>query len=159
LALQDVRTPNQVLAMIDTGAAEKLEKLIKMLSSDRDGEVVAAARAIKRTLDGAGSDIHEFAERIKGAKLSEADMQRIYNAGLQDGKDAAAVNKGFSDVAGPSWHEMAVHCAEKADDRFLYPGEREFIDDMVRWTARREPSEKQGRWLHKIYVRLGKRRR
>jgi hypothetical protein len=41
--------------MIDPGTAEKLEKLIKMLSSDHDGEVVAAARAITRTLNGAGT--------------------------------------------------------------------------------------------------------
>ena len=69
---------------MDPGATQKLEKLVRLLSSDKDHEVLAAARAITRTLSGAGSDTHELAERIKG--VSEADMQRIYDAGVQEGK-------------------------------------------------------------------------
>jgi hypothetical protein len=57
--------------MMDSGAEEKLEKLIKLLTSDKDGEAIAAARAIRRKLDGAGADIHELAARIKGGKLFE----------------------------------------------------------------------------------------
>ena len=56
---------------------EKIGKLIKMLSSSNDGEVVAAARAILRTLAQEGTDIHELAERVEGRKLSQAEMQRI----------------------------------------------------------------------------------
>jgi hypothetical protein len=148
-----------VLAMIDPGAEEKLEKLIKLLSSDRDGEVLAAVRAIQRTLNGAGTDIHELAARVKGGKLSNAEMQKIYNAGVEAGKNDAAVDKGFSSVDGTkSWHEMALYCEEHINSSRLYPNEPGFIKDMVRWTERREPSEKQGEWLHKIYIRLGRRR-
>ena len=145
--------------MIDPGAEQKLEKLLKLLTSDKDGEVIAAARAIKRTLDGAGTDIHELAARIKGGKLSESEMQRIYDAAYRDGKDAAAVDKGlFTDTDDrPTWHTMACYCASHDDGR-LSEKERGFIDDMVRWCARREPSEKQGKWLHVLYVRLGRRR-
>ena len=38
--------------------ADKLGKLLRLLSSDRDGELVGTARAIVRTLDGAGLDLH-----------------------------------------------------------------------------------------------------
>jgi hypothetical protein len=148
-----------MLAMIDSGAEERLEKLIKMLSSDKDGEVVAAARAINRTLNGAGTDIHELAARVKGGgKLSDVEMQKIFDAGVEAGKNDAAVDKGFDSVDGTkSWHEMALYCAEHINSSRLYPNEPKFIEDMVRWTERREPSEKQGAWLHRIYVRLGRR--
>jgi hypothetical protein len=143
--------------MIDPGVEQKIEKLLKVaLSSDKEGEVLAAARAIRRTLDNAGSDIHELAARIKGAKLSEAEMKRIYDAGVQDGKDAAAIDKGFIN-AGTSWLEMAEYCAAH-DEGCLTAKERGFVVDMVRWCARREPSEKQGKWLHVLYVRLERRR-
>jgi hypothetical protein len=143
--------------MISTDAGEKLEKLVRMLSSDKDGEVIAAAHAIKRTLQSSGSDIHEFAERLKGKQrsLSEAEMNKIYKAGYQDGKDAGAVDRGFNN-AGPSWHEMATFCAEHHLAGALSERERQFINDMVRWCSRREPSEKQGKWLHSIYYKLGR---
>jgi hypothetical protein len=143
--------------MIDSGTVERLEKLIKLLTSDKDGEVVAAARAIHRTLEGAGADTHELAARIKGGKLSETEMRKIYDAGVRDGKDAAATDKGFSNVEGPSYYEMAKHCVEHDNSR-LSAKERGFVEDMERWCARREPSEKQGKWLHVLYVRLGRRR-
>jgi len=145
--------------MIDVGTEEKLEKLLKLaLGSDRDGEVIAAARAIQRTLSSAGSDIHELAERIRGGKLSEAEIRKIYDAGYEAGKDEGAVEKGFSDTtAGPSWLQMAQYCAEHDNGR-LTPREREFVDDMTRWCTRREPTEKQGKWLHLLYVRIGRRR-
>ena len=144
--------------MIDAGAADKLEKLIKLLASDKDGEVVAAAHAIRRTLNSAGTDFHELAARVKGGKLSESEMKRVYDAGYQEGKDAAVTAQGFSNTEGPSWLEMAKYCAGH-DDGHLIPREREFVDDMVRWCARREPTEKQGKWLLSIYAKLGRRRR
>jgi hypothetical protein len=43
----------------------KLCKMIRMLASDCDGDVIAAARAIKRTLRSEGLDIHALAEGIE----------------------------------------------------------------------------------------------
>jgi hypothetical protein len=37
--------------------AEKLKRCIRLLSSDNDGEVIAAARALNRTLKGANLGI------------------------------------------------------------------------------------------------------
>jgi hypothetical protein len=141
--------------MIDSSTAEKLEKLLKLaLGTDKEGEAIAAVLAMKRI---AGADFHELAGRVKGGGLSEAEMQKIYNAGVRDGKDAATADKGFSDIEGPSFFQMATYCAEHDDGR-LTSKERGFVDDMVRWCARREPSEKQGKWLHVLYVKLGRRR-
>jgi hypothetical protein len=146
-----------VLAMSIEPVAEKLEKLLRMLSSPREGEVVAAVQAIMRTLKGAGADIHELAACVKGGKLSEADMRRIYDAAFADGRRAAERDKPdvWQDVE-PNWQEIATECRDRGDSR-LTPREYEFVDDMVRWTVYRKPSEKQAKWLHSIYVRLGRR--
>jgi hypothetical protein len=40
--------------------APRLRKMLLMLSSDRDGEVVAAARAITKILQDAGGDWHDL---------------------------------------------------------------------------------------------------
>jgi hypothetical protein len=136
---------------------EKMGKLIKMLSSTNEGEVVAAARAILRTLAQEGTDIHELAERVEGRKLSQAEMQRIYDKAFADGRKSAAATADFSNVGGPSFHAMACEIQHKANGR-LAPKESDFLDDMVRWCARCEPSEKQAKWLHAIYCKIGRRR-
>jgi hypothetical protein len=143
--------------MISPSAEETLAKAVRMLSSDKEHEQLAAVRAIQRVLAANHSDLHELAERIKGGKLSEAEMKRIYDAGVQEGKDVAAAAAGFSSTEGPSYYEMAKYCVEHGSGR-LGSRESEFVDDMVRWCLRREPTEKQGKWLHAIYVRLGRRR-
>ena len=108
--------------MIDSSTAEKLEKLLKLaLGTDKEGEALAAVLAMKRI---AGTDFHELAARVKGVKLSEAEMQRIYNAGVRDGKDAATADKGFSDIEGPSFFQMATYCAEHDDERLTSEGAR-----------------------------------
>lgn len=42
--------------------ADKLGKMIRMLASDRDGDVIVAVHVIKRTLRSEGLDIHALAE-------------------------------------------------------------------------------------------------
>jgi hypothetical protein len=137
---------------------EKLGKLIKMLSSPNDGEVVAAARAITRALAADGADIHELAKRVEGGgRLSKAEMQKIYDTAYQRGKDAAAADTGFRAADVPAFYEMACEIQEKGNGH-LSEKEQGFVDDMVRWCARREPSDKQAKWLHSIYCRIGRRR-
>jgi hypothetical protein len=134
---------------------EKIQKLLRLLSSNNDGEALAAVHALRRVLAEEGTDIHELAERVEGRKLSQAEMQRIYDAAFQEGKNAAAATAGFTTVEGPSFYQMASEIKHKGDGR-LTPRERDFIDDMVRWCSRREPSEKQARWLYSIYCRIGR---
>jgi hypothetical protein len=135
---------------------DKLGKLIKMLSSPNEGEVVAAARAILRTLEAEGGDIHELAARVADNKLLKADMQRIYDAAYRAGAESTQAATGFADVGVPSFHSMACEVQHKGEGR-LTPKEQDFIDDMVRWCARREPSEKQAKWIHALYCRFGRR--
>jgi hypothetical protein len=110
--------------------------------------------ALQRVLREEGSDIHDLAARIEG--LSQAEMKKLYDAGFEQGKSAAtAAAPDFSNV-GPSFYEMAKEIQHKGEGR-LSQREADFVDDMTRWCARREPTEKQAKWLHAIYCRIGRR--
>jgi hypothetical protein len=110
--------------------ADRLAKLVRMLTSDRDGEVVAAARSINRTLKSAGLDIHALAAAIEG-----------------NGAGRTAPHE-------PAWHSVACECAARPE-RLWSDKERAFVADMVRWTQLGGvPSEKQAKWLRSIYVRV-----
>jgi hypothetical protein len=150
-----------MLAMTDalTPIANKLAACIRMLSSDKDGDIVNAARGLVRMLKGAGADIHALAERVEnanGGELTDAEMRKLYDAGYQAGMRAVE-NKhvgDFHNVDGtPSWHEIARFCQQNSDR--LRPNERQFIDDVTSRTVWREPTERQAQWLKSIFYRLG----
>src|SRR5215510_8359497 len=93
-----------------------------MLSSSREHEVVAAAQALCRTLQSAGADIHSLAAIVErgGGELNEAEMKKLYDAGVQEGlrlaENARHGSEGFHDVDGlPGWHEMALWCQQRND--------------------------------------------
>ena len=110
--------------------ADKLSKLVRILTSDRDGEVVAAARSISRTLKSAGLDIHVLAAVIE-------------HGGMNNTKPSAA-----------TWHSVACECAAHSE-RLRSGKERAFIADMVVWTKLGgDPTERQAKWLRSIYVRV-----
>jgi hypothetical protein len=124
--------------------AERLGKFVRLLSSDKDGEVVAAARAIMRTLAGEGLDIHALADSLALAQEAAAEH---YLRGLPAGRREAR-------NAEPTWHEIATECAEHLDR--LREHEQKFVRDMVRRTVRGgAPTEKQANWLRAIYARTG----
>ena len=134
---------------------DKIGKLIRMLSSSNDGEVINAARAILRTLAQEGTDIHELAARVEGGKLSKAEMQKIYDEAFRRGEDSAASNAGFHNVEPSTLYEVACDIKDRCFDR-LEEKEQGLITTIVRWYANKEPSEKQASWLRDIYRRTRK---
>jgi hypothetical protein len=44
--------------------ADRVAKLVRLLASDKDGEVLAAIAALKRALDIAGMDLHNLADAL-----------------------------------------------------------------------------------------------
>ena len=147
-----------------TSIAGRLAKYIRLLASDKDGEVVASARAMQRTLLGIGADFHCLADRVEhsnGSKLSEAEMRKIYDAGLKEGiriERTRRPTSTFQDVTVdgfPSARDMAMFCyRNKANLRSDW--ENEFVTNMASWTRTPKPlSEKQQAHLEKIYIKLG----
>jgi hypothetical protein len=138
--------------------AGKVGKLIRLLASDRDGEVLAAVHGIKRTLESGGLDMHALADGIEGAnskKFTEQDAIEIYQRGVEDGRRAAEQNGtvSFSTVGEPSWNDIARECEAHAAQ--LTSREQEFVRDMCGWTVNGgTPTEKQAKWLRSIWTRV-----
>ena len=132
--------------------AEKIRRCVRILSSDRDGEALAAARALLRTRKGAGLDIHAPAGSIGRSNgghcngIDQAEEKRIYARGFEAGKRVAASGRE------PSWYEIASECA--ADPERLRD-ERERNRNMVARALRgRQLSEKQADRLRFCYARV-----
>ncbi len=58
----------------------KVGKLLRLLSSDKDGEVVAATSALKRTLEAAGLDLHDLAGAAERALQQPATPPQQHRA-------------------------------------------------------------------------------
>jgi hypothetical protein len=140
---------------------QRLGTLVRLLASPSDGEALAAARAIVRTLKATGLDIHALAERVEnanGGKLSDAEMRKLYDAGYEAGMRAVENRQhgtgDFHNVDGtPAWIEIALFCQQNSDR--MRENERQFVNDMASRSVWREPTEKQAKWLRSIFFRLG----
>jgi hypothetical protein len=156
----------------------KLVRLLGMLTSNADGEVVNTAHALLQVLTNAGLDIHVLLSRIEHGKHEENDeklsaraMQQIYDAayakGHADGAEqgrrgaviAAAMPMGMLDttdvgpgVNGYTWIEIAHYCADNKH-RVSRDRDREFIDSVFEQltSGRRPISPPQAKWLRDIF--------
>jgi hypothetical protein len=150
-----------VSSAITPATASRLAAIIRMMSSNKDGDVLNAGRALDRTLKSVGCDIHDLAEVIEhanGGKLNEAEMKKLYNAGYEAGMKAVESRQygsgDFHNVDGlPDWHEIARFCQQNSIR--LRENERQFVSDMASRTVWRQPTPKQEKWLRSIFYRLG----
>jgi hypothetical protein len=117
---------------IASSAAARIGQFVRLLGSDRSGEVVAAATAIKRTLTSVGLDLHHLAD-IAEIGLTTTSAETDFDIPL-----------------------AIRFCARRADA--LGEREREFVRSLDH-LARRigtglELSPKQESWLLAIFERL-----
>jgi hypothetical protein len=155
------------MSALDEPVAKRIAKLVRLLASDFDGEVLNAARRMKQQLMNEGLSFNDIATVIENAngeiedwKYSDTDAEIIFNRGVEKGREEESRKKEqivpsdyYDEDGRPRWNAIALLC-QKNHDR-LRPPEQEFVDDMVGSTMWREPSEKQGRWLLTIFLRLG----
>ena len=125
------RPQRRVMTALAT-IAPRLRKLLLMLSSNQDGEVVGAARAIGRTLQGVGADWHALA-----GLLTEPPQPR---------KAPRPDDDAFAD----DWREMRRFCLDR--DWLLRDREREFLTSIGDW--RGTLTDKQFAWLASIHARV-----
>lgn len=117
--------------------ALKVARLLPLLASDRDGEVVATARAIGRTLAAYGQDWHDLARLISAEPVT---AQPVRAGGRTHGR--------------VDWAGMVRWCSEVGRHR-LDERERRFLASMSTAVLfGREPSERQAAWLLDIENRL-----
>jgi hypothetical protein len=114
--------------------APRVGQLIRLLASDRDGEVVAAARALKRTLTSVGADFHTLADSVERPE------------------PAAQVHYDTAPRADASARWLAEHHMHR-----LTAKEQSFVRDMVIWSG--APTERQRQWLRSIVERVSSNQR
>jgi hypothetical protein len=143
--------------------AEKLARCVRLLGSDRKGEIAAAFHALKRTLKSAGADFNDLGDRIEQPGLNEADMQAILERGKEIGRQevhaagnshgTASFSNGHGNV--PSVEDMVQFCFDHIN-QLTREKDRDFILDIHRRAIwRRGASLKQQNWIEDLYVQCG----
>jgi hypothetical protein len=108
----------------------KLAKMIPRLSSDHDGEIVATAHAIQRTLQSSGRDWHDLA-----AAMFPLTVQSDASSDWRSQHDERPT---------VSWRYHRRHALSQRD--------RKFIENVAEW--RKPLSPLQGKWLRDICKKL-----
>jgi hypothetical protein len=113
---------------------QRVSKLVLMLSSQHDGEIVSAARALSRTLKSSGADFHDLIAGLTQPKL----------------QPHASAHAGASGDELKDWREMRKVCLRNPDR--LRDRERQFLEGIGNWVGDLTP--KQFDWLKSIYQRV-----
>ena len=138
---------------------EKIADRVRMLASDKPGEVVAAANALKSILTSAGTDINGLAHAIenlgKSTEVSKDQMKKIWDAAVQHTENRLHGAEDFANTDGkPPWQQVALFC--QRNKHRLRPQTHEFVDKMAAQTVyEREPTEKQHKYLFALFLQLG----
>ena len=158
--------PPEITARRDQRGS-KLGDVIRRLSSNSDGEIVATVHAMLRMLESFGADIHALADHVEnGGGLTEADKQKIrteienaralaYAQGVRAAEAKQHGTGAFRNTDGnPEWTEVALFV--QREKHRLPDRHHEFIDDMASRTVyEREPTVKQHQYLHSLFYKLG----
>jgi hypothetical protein len=121
---------------LSTDTARRVGQLLRLLASDKDGEVIGAARAIQRVLGAAGADLHVLGDVVERGLAPVPPPPSSPPAPPRPTQSTVILARR---CAGQSWR--------------LTPKERGFIDSMETWHG--APTEKQRAWLFAIARRLG----
>jgi hypothetical protein len=133
---------------------EKVCNLIRRLSSDSDGEIVATVYALRRV-----ADVHAIADQLSNGGLDEAEAKRIYDAGYAAGvrdtesRQPATANSFTNTVV--DWTDVVLFL--QREKHRLAGNHHKFIDDMAEragsWGY--QPTLKQHQYLHGLFGKLG----
>ena len=118
-----------------------LAKLIRLLASDVDGEVLAAVRALGRALKASGCDFHDLAGLVEAPSTAPSGRA---GAGFRDHFD------GDDDETELPWQRMVDACTDQPG-RFTSK-ERQFLQTMQHWHG--TPTPKQLNWLVALFERV-----
>jgi hypothetical protein len=142
-----------------TTLEQRIAMTIRLLATDRDGEIIAAVHALKRTLASAGTDLNGLAHGVenlgKNAEVSKEKMRQIWDAAVQHTENRLHGADDFIDSSGkPTWEAVALFC--QRNKQRLRPQTHEFVDKMASQTVYgREPTPNQHRYLFALFLQLG----
>jgi hypothetical protein len=141
---------------IPSKVAATLGNVIRRLSTDQEGEIVAALFAILRLVESYGGDVHALAAQVENGGMSEkyrdevrAQIKKAHEVGYEKGVRAAEVR--FRPDRKLEFSEVAL-VMERQISR-LPPDKHEFIHKMALYARQEiEPTQKQGKFLFDLFV-------
>jgi hypothetical protein len=134
------------MAAIDTATRSGLAKLLRMLGTDRDGELVATVYTLRRVLSSSKLDLHDLAGIVEAPSVVPPSGSGRADSGAPRWR---RWNDDNVETELP-WREMVVTCMRHLD-RFT-DRECKFIRSMGGW--RDDPSAKQLGWLVALFERV-----
>ena len=140
-----------------TTLEQRIAMTIRLLASDRDGEIIAAVHALKQTLASAGTDLNGLAHGIEnlGKGISNEERRKIWDAAVQHTENRLHGADEFIDSSGkPTWQSVALYCQRNIHR--LAPKHHDFINKVasqVPWDC--EPTERMHKYLFSLFLQLG----
>jgi hypothetical protein len=148
-------------------AIAKLEKLIPMLSSNHDGEVVATVRALMRVLEANGASIHDLSKAISGSgggkgKIVYKDrivyrdrvVEKIVEKVVYRDRDQKHHPKVEAPDPDPDDWKRITFLANKLMECDLNDREEQFVihmgNDAGQFKSKFKMSEKQKAWFERL---------
>lgn len=118
-------------------ASDRLKKLVLMLSSEQDGEVVAAAKAIGRNLKDTGLDWHWLADQLSGQPQPEPRRSDGFNAhGIERYRSMVGFLYAQRSSLRPKEYEFITQLQNRFNEygaeTFLSPKQRAWVEDIYR---------------------------
>jgi len=138
---------------------ERIAAVVRLFSSNKDGDKLAAVYALERVLMGAGTDFNGLAHGIenlgKSTVVPDEIKKKIWDAAVQYTENRLHGADEFRSTDGkPTWQSVALYC-QRSKHR-LDPKHHDFIDKVAAQTVYgREPTEKMHKYLFSLFLRLG----
>jgi hypothetical protein len=154
--------PPEIITPRDGRHGSKLGDLVRRLSSDSDGEIIATVYAMRRTLGSVGADLHGLAEHLEAANgkhIPEEKLQRVwdtaYAQGVQDTENRQHGSDDFIGTDGkPTWQAVALFLQRNM--LRLDSKHHEFINKVAARTVwDDEPTERMHKYMHSLFYQLG----
>jgi hypothetical protein len=151
------------MTSLNEPVAKRIAKMFRLLSSDYDGEALAALAKMKQLFANEGLSFNDIATVIEGCngeieerRYSDSDAKVIFEKGVEKGRiEAGQKDLEFFDSNGhPRWYEIAVFCRDNVE-RLHKDREKEFVNDMPGKMLNYKPTGPQAKWLLSIFVKLG----
>ena len=146
-----------------TTLEQRIAMTIRLLASDKDGEIIAAVCALKRVLESAGTDINGLANGIenlgkaekKAAEMLAQERKKIWDTAVQHTENRLHGADEFIDSSGkPTWQSVALYC--QRNKHRLDTKHHNFIDKVASQTVyNREPTEPMHKYLFSLVLQLG----
>ena len=136
----------------------RVASLLRLLGSDQDGEALGAARALQRTLAGAGSDLHTLADVVE--RGTETVFVERSAPALRRARKARAAGPGSVELK-PAQRRQVIEALTNASRRgALSRWEEEFVASIVTILrgARPRLSARQVEIVERLLLKFGEAR-